>query len=123
MLRGAARLFRDCVRVLQKSALKSVGYQARRLGNLPLGVSAVPVTQKCNITEFRATRIGATVLVCSGFRAWMALDPVTLRNVPKDFRLISGMTATAEIVIGKCTIISYLLDPIVRLFDESLREP
>jgi len=53
----------------------------------------------------------------------MALDPVTLRNVPKDFRLISGMTATAEIVIGKCTIISYLLDPIVRLFDESLREP
>jgi len=63
------------------------------------------------------------VLVCSDFRAWMALDPVTLRDVPKDFRLISGMTATAEIVIGKCTIISYLLDPIVRLFDESLREP
>jgi hypothetical protein len=28
-----------------------------------------------------------------------------------------------EIVIGKRTVISYLLDPIVRLFDESLREP
>jgi len=26
-------------------------------------------------------------------------------------------------VVGKRTIISYLLDPIVRLFDESLREP
>jgi hypothetical protein len=42
--------------------------------------------------------------------------------VPRDFRLIPGMTTTAEIVIGKRTIISYLLDPIVRLFDESLRE-
>jgi HlyD family secretion protein len=57
------------------------------------------------------------------FRARVALGPVTLRDVPKDFRLIPGMTTTAEIVVGKRTIISYLLDPIVRLFDESLREP
>ena len=33
------------------------------------------------------------------------------------------MTATAEIKVGRRTIISYLLDPIVRLFDEGLREP
>jgi len=33
------------------------------------------------------------------------------------------MTATAEIQVGRRTIISYLLDPIVRLFDEGLREP
>jgi len=52
-----------------------------------------------------------------------ALGPVNLRNVPNDFHLIPGMTTSAEIVIGKRTIISYLLDPIVRLFDEGLREP
>ena len=40
-----------------------------------------------------------------------------------DFRLIPGMTTTAEIIIGKRRIISYLLDPVVKLFDESLREP
>ena len=57
------------------------------------------------------------------FRARVALGPLALRDVPKDFRLIPGMTTTAEIVVGKRTIISYLLDPIVRLFDESLREP
>jgi HlyD family secretion protein len=57
------------------------------------------------------------------FRARVALGPPELRDVPRDFRLIPGMTTTAEIVIGKRTIISYLLDPIVRLFDESLREP
>jgi len=57
------------------------------------------------------------------FRARIALGPLELRDVPKDFRLIPGMTATAEIKIGRRTIISYVLDPIVRLFDASLREP
>jgi hypothetical protein len=33
------------------------------------------------------------------------------------------MTTTAEILVGKRTIISYLLDPVIRLFDEGLREP
>jgi HlyD family secretion protein len=57
------------------------------------------------------------------FRARIALGPLELRDVPQDFRLIPGMTATSEIKVGRRTIISYLLDPIVRLFDESLREP
>lgn len=57
------------------------------------------------------------------FRARIELGPLTLQDVPKDFRLIPGMTTTAEIIIGKRTIISYLLDPVIRLFDESLREP
>ncbi len=57
------------------------------------------------------------------FRARIALAPLHLRDIPPDFRLIPGMTTTAEIKVGRRTIISYLLDPIVRLFDESLREP
>ncbi len=57
------------------------------------------------------------------FRARVALGPVTLQDVPPDFRLIPGMTTTAEINVGKRTVISYLLDPVIRLFDESLREP
>jgi HlyD family secretion protein len=57
------------------------------------------------------------------FRARIALGPLDLRDVPKDFRLIPGMTTTAEIQVGRRTIISYLLDPVIRLFDEGLREP
>ena len=57
------------------------------------------------------------------FRARIAIGPITLQNVPTDFRLIPGMTAAAEVNVGKRTVISYLLDPVVRLFDESLREP
>jgi HlyD family secretion protein len=57
------------------------------------------------------------------FRARITLGPVTLHDVPPDFRLIPGMTTSAEILVGKRTIISYLLDPVIRVFDESLREP
>jgi len=57
------------------------------------------------------------------FRARIKLGRMQLRNVPVDFRLIPGMTTTAEMVVGKRTVISYLLDPVVRLFDEGLREP
>ncbi len=57
------------------------------------------------------------------FRGRIALGPLDLRDIPADFRLIPGMTTTAEIKVGRRTIISYLLDPIVRLFDEGLREP
>jgi HlyD family secretion protein len=57
------------------------------------------------------------------FRARITLGPLTLQDVPRDFRLIPGMTSTAEILVGKRTIISYLLDPVIRVFDESLREP
>ena len=32
-------------------------------------------------------------------------------------------TAAAEINVGERTVISYLLGPVVRLFDGSLREP
>jgi HlyD family secretion protein len=57
------------------------------------------------------------------YRGRVALSPPELRDVPEDFRLIPGMTATGEITVGKRTVISYVLDPIVRLFDEGLREP
>jgi HlyD family secretion protein len=57
------------------------------------------------------------------FRARITLGALTLQDVPPDFRLIPGMTSTAEILVGKRTIISYLLDPVIRVFDESLREP
>ncbi len=46
-----------------------------------------------------------------------------LRNVPEGFRLMPGMTVKAEIKVGRRAIISYFLYPIIRVFDESLREP
>ncbi len=47
----------------------------------------------------------------------------TLRNVPEGFRLMPGMKVRAEIKVGKRSVISYFLYPVIRALDESLREP
>jgi HlyD family secretion protein len=37
--------------------------------------------------------------------------------------LLPGMTLTAEIVVGKRTVLSYLLWPLKKGLDEAIREP
>ena len=39
------------------------------------------------------------------------------------FRLMPGMKVRAEIKVGKRSVISYFLYPVIRALDESLREP
>jgi HlyD family secretion protein len=51
------------------------------------------------------------------------LGPQTLRNTSDKMRLLPGMTLSAEIVVGKRTVMSYLLWPLTKAMDESLREP
>lgn len=53
----------------------------------------------------------------------IALDTIKLRKVPDDTRLLPGMSLSAEIVVGQRTVISYLLYPMIQVFDESIREP
>ncbi|WP_082222376.1 HlyD family type I secretion periplasmic adaptor subunit [Mesorhizobium loti] len=57
------------------------------------------------------------------YKARVALGDVTLRALPPGFHLIPGMTVQAEINVGRRTVISYFLYPLIRGFDESLREP
>ena len=51
------------------------------------------------------------------------LDPEQLERVPENFRLMPGMTATAEIKVGKRKVIEYLLYPLFRYMNEAIREP
>jgi HlyD family secretion protein len=57
------------------------------------------------------------------YRARIEILNTDLRDVPKDFRLIPGMTLTAEVKVGKRRIISYLIYPVIRALDEAMREP
>jgi len=57
------------------------------------------------------------------YRARVALDAVSLRNVPPGFRLVPGMTLSADIHIGTRSLAMYLMRGIVRGLDESMREP
>jgi hemolysin D len=51
------------------------------------------------------------------------LGKTPLNNMDPHARLLPGMTLTAEIVVGKRTVLSYLLWPITKGMDEAIREP
>ncbi len=57
------------------------------------------------------------------YRARIALTKLELRNLPKDFELRPGMRLVADIKIGRRSILHYVLNPLTRVMDESLREP
>jgi HlyD family secretion protein len=57
------------------------------------------------------------------FRSRITIDRLELHDLPSQFRLSPGMPATAEIKIGKRTVLSYLLGHVVRVSTEGMREP
>jgi hemolysin D len=57
------------------------------------------------------------------FRARIAITGLHLHNVPKNFRLIPGMTLTADIIVGRRSLISYLVEGALRTGSEAMREP
>jgi hemolysin D len=57
------------------------------------------------------------------FKVKVTITDVHLRNVPRDFRLIPGMTLAGDIMVGKRTILSYLVEGALRTGSEAMREP
>jgi hemolysin D len=57
------------------------------------------------------------------FKVGVAIREVQLRNVPADFRLIPGMTLAGDILVGRRTIFSYLVEGGLRTGSEAMREP
>ena len=57
------------------------------------------------------------------FKVRVAIKEMHLRNVPRDFRLIPGMTLASDIMVGRRTILSYLVEGGLRTGSEAMREP
>jgi len=57
------------------------------------------------------------------FKVRVTIKEVHLRNVPPDFRLIPGMTLAGDIMVGRRTILSYLVEGGLRTGSEAMREP
>lgn len=53
----------------------------------------------------------------------ISLDKTTLKNMIESSRLLPGMTLSAEIVVGKRSVISYLAWPLTKGMNEAIREP
>jgi HlyD family secretion protein len=59
----------------------------------------------------------------SFYRARITIDKVDLHDTPAGFRLMPGMPVTADIKVGKRTILQYLLGRALPVASEGMREP
>lgn len=57
------------------------------------------------------------------FKVRVAVKQYQLRNVPKDYRLVPGMSLAGDILVGKRTLWSYVTEGAMRIGLESMREP
>lgn len=57
------------------------------------------------------------------FKVRVKVTKARLHNVPKDFRLLPGMTLVGDINVGSRTIMSYILEGALRTGREAMREP
>jgi HlyD family secretion protein len=57
------------------------------------------------------------------YRSRITLDQLQLHDVPAGFRLVPGMPVTADIKVGKRTVLTYLLGRILPVISEGMREP
>ena len=75
------------------------------------------------ISEGSFTANESGQIVPAYFKARIRFTQVNLRNVPKDFRLVPGMTLQADILVGRRTVLSYILEGAIRTGSEAMREP
>jgi hemolysin D len=57
------------------------------------------------------------------YRSRITLDKIELRGMPDNFHLVPGMPVTADIRVGKQTVIRYLLGKTLPVVSEGMREP
>ena len=57
------------------------------------------------------------------YKARCSIEAMNFINVPENFRLIPGMTLTADMNVGSRSVAAYLLSGFVRGVGQSMREP
>jgi HlyD family secretion protein len=115
-----------------------VTVQARDVGHIAPGQSArvkfdaFPFQKYGTVTgtvrlvsegSFTPEERGAARETAPIFRIRVRLSDQRLRGLAPDVRMLPGMTVSAEVVVGRRSVISYFLYPLLRGLDESIREP
>jgi hemolysin D len=57
------------------------------------------------------------------YRSRITLDEVQLHDVPAGFHIVPGMPVTADVMVGKHTVLGYLLGRVLPVGSEGMREP
>jgi HlyD family secretion protein len=72
---------------------------------------------------FRREAVAAPAGMDAYYMSRISFGDAKLKKMTEKSRLLPGMTLSAEIVVGKRTVMSYLLWPLTKAMDESIREP
>ena len=113
-----------------------VHISAREIGFVRPGDSATIKLDPFNFVE-HGTASGAVRWISEGaftqddngntvdpyYKARIALTKVQLTGVPDSFRLVPGMTLTADVNIGSRSVFSYIVRGLIRGVNEAMREP
>ena len=113
-----------------------VHISAREIGFVRPGDSATIKLDPFNFVE-HGTASGAVRWISEGaftqddngntvdpyYKARVALTKVQLTGVPDSFRLVPGMTLTADINIGSRSVFSYIVRGLIRGVNEAMHEP
>ncbi len=70
-----------------------------------------------------ATQNGAAGGGTSFYRMRISLDKVSLHDTPAGFKLTPGMPVTADVMVGKRTILNYIFGRALPVATEGMREP
>jgi HlyD family secretion protein len=57
------------------------------------------------------------------YKVHCSIDETHFTNVGPNFRLIPGMTLTADMKVGTRSVLAYVIGGVMRVFGESMREP
>lgn len=94
--------------------LKFDAYPFQRHGTMPAHLRTI------SEDAFRREAAGSATAF---YTSRLQLDGGQLNRMPEHARLLPGMTLSAEIVVGKRSVMSYLVWPLMKALDESIREP
>lgn len=111
------------VKLGDAARIKFDAYPFQRHGTLP---GAVHMLSEDAFRREAAGAAGAAAAAAGAdayYLGRVGLMAGRLKGLDARNRLLPGMTVTVEIVVGKRTVISYLLWPLTKSLDEAIREP
>ena len=90
------------------------------------GVVRIVSADSFSVQDEQRNPTGAVAMPQSSgvwYRARITLDRIDLHDTPPNFRLNPGMPVTADVLVGKRTVMAYFLGRAMPLVHEGMREP
>jgi HlyD family secretion protein len=108
------------LKVSQPVRLKLDAFPFQKHGT---GTGTVRLISQDSFASEKGEEQGQTHSTRTVYRMRVDLNDMHLKALPENFRMLPGMSVTAEVKVGSRSVLSYFLYPLMRGLDESIKEP